>query len=99
MAKIPQFASIEEESDFWDTHDSTDYLDDTEPVEVVFVDKRPKTQISLRLDPTIIEHLKQIATTKGMGYQTLLRMWVMERLKTELAAARAEQAENVKAAS
>ena len=84
MAKIPEFASLEEEADFWDTHDSTDYLDDTTEVDVTFVDARPrKTQISLRLDPQTITRLKTVAARRGVGYQTLIRMWVMERLDQE----------------
>jgi len=34
MSKLPKFATDQEEADFWDTHDSTQFLDDTEPVEV-----------------------------------------------------------------
>jgi predicted DNA binding CopG/RHH family protein len=84
MAKLPQFASEQEESEFWDTHDSTDYMDDTEPVDVRFIDARPaKTQISLRLEAETIARLKEVAKHKGIGYQTLIRMWVMERLQQE----------------
>jgi predicted DNA binding CopG/RHH family protein len=84
MAKIPQFATLQEESDFWDTHDSTDYLDETTEIDVTFVDARPrKTQISLRLDPDTITRLKAVARQRGVGYQTLIRMWVLERLRQE----------------
>lgn len=84
MAKIPKFSSLQEESDFWDTHDSTDYLDETAPVDITFIDARPnKTQISLRLEPETISKLKELAKRKGVGYQTLIRMWVMERLAQE----------------
>jgi len=84
MTKIPEFATEQEESDFWDTHEFTDYLDETEPVDVRFIDGRPnKTQISLRLEPNTIAQLKEIAKHKGIGYQTLIRLWVMERLQQE----------------
>ena len=84
MAKIPKFASEQEESEFWDTHSFADYLDDTEEVDVRFVDTRPaKTQISLRLEPETITRLKELARRKGIGYQTLIRMWVIERLQQE----------------
>lgn len=86
MSKLPKFANEQEEAEFWDTHESTDFLDDTEPVDVIFVDARPpKKQISLRLDPEAIDKLKTIAQRKGVGYQTLIRMWVMERLAQEQA--------------
>ncbi len=84
MSQLPKFASDQEEAEFWDTYDSTEFLDDTQPVDVTFVDARPaKKQISLRLDPEAIERLKAIAQRKGVGYQTLIRMWVMERLAQE----------------
>ncbi len=85
MAKrIPTFKSDQEEAEFWDTHDSTDYLGDTEPAESTFEDARPqKRSISLRIDGDAIDALKDIAGRKGIGYQTLIRMWVMERLEKE----------------
>ena len=82
MAKLPQFANEQEEAAFWDTHDSAEFLDETEAVELKFVDARPtKKQISLRLDPAVIEQIKKVAHTKGVGYQTLIRMWVMEQVQ------------------
>lgn len=86
MPKLPEFKTEGEEAEFWATHDSTDFLDDTEPVDVTFVDARPpKKQISLRLDAETIDELKAVARRKGLGYQTLIRMWVMERLAQERA--------------
>jgi predicted DNA binding CopG/RHH family protein len=84
---IPTFKSEQEEARFWDTHDSADYLDDTEPEEATFVDARPrKRSISLRIDADAIDELRDIAGRKGIGYQTLIRMWVMERLEREMKA-------------
>jgi len=84
MSKLPRFVSEQEEAEFWATHDSTEYLDDTEPVDVMFVDGRPsEKQISLRLDAHVIEELEDVAQSKDIGYQTLIRMWVMERLAQE----------------
>ncbi len=40
--------------------------------------------LSLRLAPDAIEKLKIVAQHKGVGYQTLIRMWVMERLNQEI---------------
>jgi predicted DNA binding CopG/RHH family protein len=86
MTKIPEFASEQEEAEFWETHDSTEFLEETEPVEMTFVDARPpKKQISLRLDEKTIEQLKSIAAQKGLGYQTMIRMWVVERVAEEKA--------------
>ncbi len=88
MPKIPKFANEQEEAEFWAAYDATEFLDETEPVNVNFADARPrKKQISLRLDPDAIDRLKAIAAQKGVGYQTLIRMWVMERLIQECGSA------------
>jgi predicted DNA binding CopG/RHH family protein len=84
MSKLPHFASEQEEAEFWATHDSTEYLDETEPVDVAFVDTRPsEKQISLHLDAYLIDELKAVAQSKDISYQTLIRMWVIERLAQE----------------
>jgi len=84
MNKLPQFANDQEEAEFWNNHDATDYLDEFQPVEMTFRDSRPpKKQISLRLDTETIDSLKNVARKKGIGYQTLIRMWVVERLAHE----------------
>ena len=51
MKELPHFADEKAEAEFWATHDSTEYLDNTEPVDVTFVDARvPKKLISVRFD-------------------------------------------------
>jgi predicted DNA binding CopG/RHH family protein len=84
MRKLPKFNDERQESEFWDTHDSTEFFTDTEEVEVTFVDDRPKTLISIRFEPQVIEQLKILARRQGIGYQTLLRRWTIERLSSEL---------------
>jgi predicted DNA binding CopG/RHH family protein len=86
MPKRPEFQTEQEEAEFWDTHSAADFFDETTPVDMQFVDARPrKTLISLRLQPETIADLKQIAHARGIGYQTLIRMWIMERLAQEAA--------------
>lgn len=83
--KIPRFKSEKEEADFWATHDSTDYLAETEAVKARFL--RPKKRlVSLRLDDKTIERLKKMADSKGIGYLELIRMWVLENLGRSKAA-------------
>ena len=82
VAKLPQFTNEQDEAEFWETHDSAEFLNETEAVDVNFFDARKaKKQISLRLDPAVIEQIKKVARTKGVGYQTLIRMWVMEQVQ------------------
>lgn len=84
MAKIPKFANEQEEAEFWATHDAAEFLPDTQPVDMTFTDARPrKTQIAIRFDLNTLMELRAVAQRKGVGYQTLIRMWVMERLTQE----------------
>ncbi len=86
MNILPAFKSEQEEAEFWDNHDSTEYLAASKEIDVQFVDNRTSMkQISLRLDLSTINEIKQVAKTKGIGYQTLIRMWVIERLHGEAA--------------
>jgi hypothetical protein len=60
---IPQFESEQEEAEFWDAHDSADYVDDTEPAEFTFEDARvQKRLISLRIHRDAIDTLRDIAS-------------------------------------
>ncbi len=63
--KVPKFKNLKEEREFWDSHDSTDYLNDFEVAkDVVFV--RPKKQVmSLRLDPNILKNSGNLLMKKG----------------------------------
>jgi hypothetical protein len=78
--RIPDFATIEEEAKFWDTHSTADYEDAFKPVRVRF-GKRLSSGVTIRLDPDTLEKLRALARERGIGPTTLIRMWVLERLK------------------
>lgn len=65
--------------EFWKTHSSADYWEETEEVEVE-MRRRPRQPVSVKLSEEDVEILKQIAAEKGMGYTTLLRVWIKEKL-------------------
>jgi predicted DNA binding CopG/RHH family protein len=77
--RIPEFATIEEEAAFWDTHSTADYEGEFRPVRARFA-KRLSTGVTIRLDPDTLEQLRSLAHKKGIGPTTLIRMWVLERL-------------------
>jgi len=88
VERIPKFKTLEEESEFWDTHSVADYWDELERVEGPLIDERPpKKLVSIRFDPAFIAAAKRLARTKGTGYQTLLRMWAYEGLGREIRSA------------
>jgi hypothetical protein len=81
-SRIPEFASLEEEAAFWDTHSTADYEDEFKPVRVR-VAKRLSTGVTIRFDPETLRRLRAIAQEQGIGPTTLIRMWVLERLKQQ----------------
>jgi predicted DNA binding CopG/RHH family protein len=91
MKPLPQFNSIEDEWEYWESKSSGELLSESDEVEIEVVDTRPKTLISLRLHSKTIEQLKALAGRRGIGYQTMIRMWVMERLEEETRKARRPQ--------
>jgi hypothetical protein len=80
--KIPAFSNIEEEAEFWDTHDVTELMDQLEPVNVQWV-RKSGSPLSVRLDSRDRAELTMIANERGVGPSTLVRMWIKERLKEE----------------
>ncbi len=96
--KVPKFKSEEEESRFWDTHSPLDYPDEFADVEEPFEfapallkkvagrQKERKHSLTLRMGQSQIDLAKVIAQYKGLGYQTLMRVWVIEGIRKELEA-------------
>lgn len=80
--RIPEFASIEEEAAFWDTHSTADYEAEFKPIRVRFA-KRLSTGVTIRLDAETLQKLRTLAREKGIGPTTLIRMWVLERLRPQ----------------
>ena len=80
-SRIPEFASVQEEAEFWDTHDTTDYEDEFTPVRVRFAPLLSEG-ITIRLDPATLRTLRQRAREQGIGPTTLARMWILDRLRS-----------------
>ena len=78
--RIPEFASIEEEAAFWDTHSTADYEDEFKPVRVRFA-KKLSEGLTIRLDPDTLERVRAEAHERGIGATTLIRMWVLEHVR------------------
>ena len=79
-SRIPVFKSVQEEAEFWDSHDTADFEDEFKPVKVRFA-KNLSEGLTIRLDPETLEKIRIEASEKGIGPTTLVRMWVMERLQ------------------
>jgi hypothetical protein len=84
LKRIPEFASLEEEAAFWDTHSTADYEAECTPVRVRF-GKHLSSGVTIRLDPDTLQQLRTMAQEKGIGPTTLMRMWVLARLRDTVA--------------
>ncbi|MBM3242309.1 hypothetical protein FJZ31_39075 [Candidatus Poribacteria bacterium] len=83
MAKLPEFKTDEEFAEFVETHDMADYWDEFEEVKDVKIKRPVKKHVSLRIYPYLISEIKEIATVKGMPYQTLIGQWLADRVFQE----------------
>ena len=83
--KVPKFKTYEEEAHFWDTHNVTDFEDETENVDIVFELSKPRNEtLMVRIQKDFKEKLEKVARRKGLNVSTLARMWLMEKLQTHL---------------
>ena len=85
IKKIPKFKNEDEERTFWATHDSTEYINWKKAKKVMLSNLKPSVKsISLRLPESMIEELKLLANKKDVPYQSLLKIFLAERIGEEL---------------
>ncbi len=84
MKKIPEFKNEIAERNFWATADSTEYVDWPSGKSRKLVNLKPSLKtISLRLRVSMIEDLKVLANRRDVPYQSLLKVFLAERLARE----------------
>jgi predicted DNA binding CopG/RHH family protein len=80
LKSIPKFRSEKEERKFWETHDSTEYLDWATAVHARFPNLKSSTQaISIRLPISLLERIKVEANKRDVPYQSLIKIWLSEK--------------------
>lgn len=83
--KIPTFASEDEEREFWSKAESTEYIDWSQSKETVLPNLKPSTKkISIRLPEIMIDELKLLANKRDIPYQSLLKIFLSEKIDQEL---------------
>jgi len=81
LKPIPRFESEADERAFWESHDSTDYVDWTRAERVVLPNlKLSTTSISLRLPQGLLDRIKVEANKRDVPYQSLIKMWLAEKI-------------------
>jgi len=83
--QLPTFKNEDEEREFWATHDSTEFLDWSKAKRAVFPNLKPSTKsISLRLPESVLVGLKMLANKRDVPYQSLLKVFLAEKVEQEL---------------
>lgn len=75
LNKLPKFKNITEEADFWQTHDSVEFVNWAEAKLATFPNLKPSTKtISLRLPENLLNDIKVLANKKDIPYQSLIKV-------------------------
>ena len=83
--KMPSFRNEDEERAFWSSHSSVDYVDWKKGKKALFPNLRPSVKaISLRLPESMLEELRLLANKRDVPYQSLLKIFLAERIAQEL---------------
>jgi predicted DNA binding CopG/RHH family protein len=82
---VPQFSTEDEEREFWATHDATEYIDWSKAERnPILVHLKPSTRtVSIRLPESLIAALKIQANKRDIPYQSLMKMYLSEKVKEE----------------
>ena len=81
LKSIPKFASQAQERAFWETHDSSQYVDWSHATRATLPNLKPSTQsISLRIPLGLLERIKEEANKRDIPYQSLIKVWLSERV-------------------
>lgn len=85
VKEIPEFENEKQEREFWSAHDSAEHVDWKQARAVRLPNLKPTTRtISIRLPVTLLEDLKLLANKRDVPYQSLLKMYLAERVEEEL---------------
>jgi predicted DNA binding CopG/RHH family protein len=81
LKSIHTFKTEAQERKFWETHDTADYLDWSKALRVRFPNLKPSTTaISIRLPVSLLEQFKIAANKRDVPYQSLIKMWLAEKM-------------------
>jgi predicted DNA binding CopG/RHH family protein len=85
LKQIPNFNNEDEEREFWAKSDSSEYFDWSKSEEIIFPNLKPSTEsISLRLPSYLLARIKEIANKKDIPYQSLMKIFLNEKMNQEL---------------
>ena len=84
LKPVPKSRNEAEERAFWESHDTADYFDLSKAKRVRFPNLKLSTQsISLRLPQGLLERIKVAANKRDVPYQSLIKVWLTEKVDAE----------------
>ncbi|MBI3099177.1 MAG: BrnA antitoxin family protein [Planctomycetes bacterium] len=84
LKRLPKFPSEEAERAFWEGHDSADYFDLSGMKQAVLPNLKPTSRsISVRIPESLLCELKALAGKKGVPYQSLMKILLLDGVKRE----------------
>jgi predicted DNA binding CopG/RHH family protein len=84
LKPVPNFRSEAEERKFWESHDTTDYVDWSKAQRARFPNlKLSTTAISLRLPQDLLDRIKIAANKRDVPYQSLIKVWLSEKVDAD----------------
>lgn len=81
---IPAFKDFEEEARFWEEHSVMDFVSEADVSDFLRYGGNKSVVVTLRMEPLVREQTKKIAKEQGKSYQTLMRDWIYDGLRSEL---------------
>lgn len=84
IKKLPEFKNEDEERKFWATHELSDVFDIARGVDVIFPNLKLSTKtITIRVSESLLSDLKRIANKKDVPYQSLVKIFLDEKIREE----------------
>lgn len=84
IKQLPKFKNEDEEREFWAKHELSDIFDVNKGVNVVFPNLKPSTKtMTIRVPQALIDDLKRIANKKDVPYQSLVKIYLDEKVREE----------------
>jgi predicted HicB family RNase H-like nuclease len=74
-----EFASYEEAAEFWDTHDTVDYLDNFETIAIEAKLKRRRYEVEI--DGELMKALTEQAQERGIAVSQLVSEMLKEKIR------------------
>jgi len=79
--KVSTFNSLEEEMEFWDTHDTTDFIDEEVTVEEIIRENTPAS-VTINLDIKLLSEINHLANRLNIDSCVLMHNLLFEGLKS-----------------